>query len=83
MYIIAIAIGDPHIVTFDQFTYTFNGKGEFVLIETDDDSFTLQARMVPAVDANNNNVAATVFSAVICKQINSQTIQFQLKVWLL
>ena len=78
MYVIAIAIGDPHIVTLDQFTYTFNGKGEFVLIETDDDSFTLQARMVPAVDGNNNNVAATVFSAIVCKQINSQTIQFQL-----
>ena len=75
---IAIATGDPHIVTLDQFTYTFNGKGEFVLIETDDDSFTLQARMVPAVDSSNDNVLATVFSAVVCKQINSQTIQFQL-----
>ncbi|XP_054161232.1 protein mesh-like [Oppia nitens] len=32
---VANVYGDPHIVTFDRFNYTFNGKGEFVLINTD------------------------------------------------
>ena len=35
--------GDPHITTLDDVTYTFNGHGEFVLIEdTDNSNFTLQ-----------------------------------------
>lgn len=33
---IASVFGDPHIVTFDNHTYTFNGKGEFVLTRVDD-----------------------------------------------
>ncbi|XP_071512852.1 protein mesh [Panulirus ornatus] len=31
----ATVFGDPHIYTFDDFTYTFNGKGEFVLVRVD------------------------------------------------
>lgn len=27
--------GDPHIYTFDDLPYTFNGKGEFVLVRVD------------------------------------------------
>jgi hypothetical protein len=27
--------GDPHIITFDDLEYTFNGKGEFVLLHAD------------------------------------------------
>ena len=33
-------------MTLDLHKYTFNGKGEFVLIETNDESFTLQGRMI-------------------------------------
>ncbi|XP_063878525.1 protein mesh-like isoform X1 [Scylla paramamosain] len=31
----ATVFGDPHIYTFDDFPYTFNGKGEFVLARVD------------------------------------------------
>ncbi|CAL4067748.1 unnamed protein product, partial [Meganyctiphanes norvegica] len=31
----ATVFGDPHIYTFDDFEYTFNGKGEFVLVRVD------------------------------------------------
>ena len=40
--------GDPHLLTLDGHQYTFNGRGEFILIETRDDRFTLQGRMIPA-----------------------------------
>ena len=69
--------GDPHIVTLDGLKYTFNGKGEFTLIETPNGRFTLQARMVEATDGGGNNVQATVFSAVVAKQNDSDTVQFE------
>ena len=28
----ATVFGDPHVYTFDGLPYTFNGKGEFVLV---------------------------------------------------
>ena len=70
--------GDPHIVTLDGFKYTFNGKGEFTLIETMDDSFTLQGRMMQATNASGRPIAATVFSAIVAKQNDSDTVQFAL-----
>ena len=60
--------GDPHIVTLDGLKYTFNGKGEFILLETYDDSFTLQGRMEQPLDSNNNMVPGTVFTAIVAHQ---------------
>ena len=71
--ITAIIRGDPHLITLDGHQYTFNGKGEFVLIDTPDDSFSLQARMVPF-----NNTRATVFTAVVGRQNDSDTVQFEI-----
>lgn len=51
--------GDPHMITLDHVPYTFNGHGEFTLIETLDDSFTLQGRMVPL----RSTPQGTVFAA--------------------
>ena len=65
-------------MTLDGLKYTFNGRGEFTLIETVDDSFTLQGRMVQATDADGNLAQATVFSAIAGKQSDSDTIQFEL-----
>ena len=70
--------GDPHIVTLDGYKYTFNGKGEFTLIETPGDRFTLQARMVEATGAGGDAVQATVFSALVGKQNDSDTVQLEL-----
>ena len=70
--------GDPHIVTLDGFKYTFNGKGEFTLIETPDDRFTLQARMIEATGDGGNAVQATVFSAIVGKQHDSDAVQLEL-----
>ena len=65
--------GDPHIVTTDGLKYTFNGKGEFILIETMDKGFTLQGRMIEAIDEFGSVAAATVFSAIVGKQNDSDT----------
>ena len=70
--------GDPHIVTLDGLKYTFNGKGEYVLIETVENIFTLQGRMVQAEDTDGNAVDATVFSALVAMQSDSDTVQFEL-----
>lgn len=74
----ACVYGDPHIITLDLYKYTFNGKGEFTLIEVEDGSFILQGRMVEATGNNSNPVSATVFSAIAAKQMDSDTVQFQL-----
>lgn len=71
--------GDPHIVTLDGHKYTFNGKGEFLLIEALDGSFVLQGRMAGAPEATDiRRDAATVFTALAAKQNNSDTIQIEL-----
>jgi hypothetical protein len=78
----ACVYGDPHIITLDGLKYTFNGKGEFTLIQTVDNLFTLQGRMVevkPAPGQSFGTVSpATVFSAIAGKQIDSDTVQFTL-----
>ena len=51
--------GDPHFDTFDGLRYTFNGKGEFWLVQTTDDSVNIQVRLTPV-----QNGGATIISAV-------------------
>jgi len=66
------------MVTFDGHQYTFNGKGEYWLIVTSDDSFTLQGRMLPITTAQNTPSQATVYKAVVAKENNSDTVQFEI-----
>ena len=66
-------------MTLDQHKYTFNGKGEFVLIETNDQSFTLQGRMVEAKTLMGDAAKGTVFSAFVVKEENSNIVQFEIQ----
>lgn len=76
----ACIYGDPHIVTLDGFKYTFNGKGEFTLIETEDATFTLQGRMEPATTANGIDAPGTVFTAIVAIQHQTNThVQFEIR----
>ena len=73
--------GDPHLVTLDGFKYTFNGKGEFIVVETTDEGFTLQGRMVEPQTGNASNQtmrSGTVFGAFVAKESDSDTVQFEL-----
>ena len=65
-------------MTLDLHKYTFNGKGEFVLIETNDQSFTLQGRMIEVNTSSGRVGEATVFSACVAKEKRSSTVQFEL-----
>lgn len=57
-------VGDPHLVTLDGLEYTFNGRGEFTLLTTHDDQFTIQGRMVPLPAATETNNGGTVLTSI-------------------
>ena len=65
--------GDPHITTFDLFQYTFNGNGEFVMVEDAlNNEFEVQARME---QFGTND--ATVFTAFAIRHL-STVVQIQI-----
>ena len=70
--------GDPHIRTLDGFQYTFNGLGEYTLVETTHGNFSLQGRTAKARDANGTETDATVFSAFVAKDVNSDKIHIEM-----
>ncbi|XP_022800806.1 uncharacterized protein LOC111338572 [Stylophora pistillata] len=67
--------GDPHIVTLDGQNYTFNGLGEYTMVELQDASFQLQARTKLAKGGGT----ATVFVAAVAKEKDTSTVQVNLK----
>ena len=75
---IARGFGDPHLVTLDGYKYTFNGKGEFILVETADKEVTIQGRMIEAQTHNLTINSGTVFGAFVAKESDSDTVQLEL-----
>ena len=65
-------------MTLDGLRYTFNGRGEYTLVETTNNVFTLQGRMVQASGVNDTAVAGTVFSAIVGRDINSDIVQLEI-----
>ncbi|EDV26971.1 uncharacterized protein TRIADDRAFT_54443 [Trichoplax adhaerens] len=70
--------GDPHIRTLDGNQYTFNGLGEYVLLQTDDRSFILQGRTMQALNNGNVSAPATVLSGFATISAGADTVQFTL-----
>ncbi|KAK2161673.1 hypothetical protein NP493_1565g00035 [Ridgeia piscesae] len=70
--------GDPHIRTLDGFEYTFNGLGEYTLIETRHGEFTLQGRTAKVRDENGQETDATVFSAFAARDRDSDTVHVEM-----
>ncbi len=70
--------GDPHIVTLDGYEYTFNGKGEYTLVETHDQSFVLQGRMTEPAATNNTQSGGTSFTVLAMKLQENPTIQLEI-----
>ena len=68
--------GDPHFKTLDGMNYTFNGLGEYVMIDAQNGTFQLQARTAPA---QGNSTTATIFSAGAAKEENASTIEVRVK----
>ncbi|XP_011501466.1 PREDICTED: protein mesh [Ceratosolen solmsi marchali] len=78
---IGAVFGDPHVATFDGLEYTFNGKGEFVLVRVDDvkDKLDIQARFEQLPDNFYGEVRATHLTAVAARGNNSATIEVRLR----
>ncbi|KAK2167799.1 hypothetical protein NP493_1260g00002 [Ridgeia piscesae] len=70
--------GDPHIRTLDGFEYTFNGLGEYTLIETTYGEFTLQGRTAKVRDDNGHETDATVFGAFAARDRDSDTVHVEM-----
>lgn len=43
----AVVFGDPHFITFDGVSYSFNGKGEYNLVTSAKKQLTIQGRTEP------------------------------------
>ena len=69
-------IGDPHMLTIDGHQYTFNGRGEFTMVNTLNNSFTIQGRMVPIV-TDQGESKGTVLSSIAVKSTNSDIIELR------
>ncbi|XP_013415295.1 mucin-like protein [Lingula anatina] len=67
--------GDPHLVTLDGLNYTFNGLGEFTLLDVDSGEMQVQARTRKVSDTSK----ATVFSSVAIQLVNHSLTQVNLK----
>lgn len=69
----ATVFGDPHIITFDNVEYTFNGKGEFVLVQANQGSnkLNVQGRFEQTPDNVYGEVRATMLTAIAGKSIDA------------
>ena len=68
--------GDPHLSTFDGTFYTFNGHGEYILLEVNDGvDLEFQGRMIPVVDNEGLKTKATALTALAVRAADSDTVQ--------
>lgn len=60
MFLLAWTFGDPHITTLDNAKYTFNGLGDFLLVQAQDSnsSFLLEGRTAQTGSAKATNFIA-------------------------
>jgi len=77
----ATVFGDPHIYTFDNMAYTFNGLGEFVLVRSDSAKAKLdiQGRFEQVGDSPYGTVDASMLTAVAAKDNFSSTVEVRMR----
>ena len=75
LFSVAITFGDPHIVTLDGVEYTFNGYGEYDILQVAGPEFKLQGRMEPLIDEHSKTTRATVYRAFALKENSSDILQ--------
>ncbi|XP_031838730.1 sushi domain containing 2 mesh isoform X2 [Nomia melanderi] len=78
---VATVFGDPHIVTFDNLEYTFNGKGEFVLLRVNHakDKLDVQGRFEQLPNNIHGEVKATQLTSIAARGNNSVPIEVRLR----
>ncbi|KAM8960766.1 uncharacterized protein RCH25_036533 [Pelodytes ibericus] len=90
---VASAFGDPHLITIDGNKYTFNGKGEYVLLSAPEKSLIIQGRTQscnhePSISASLTShkrkraapepIAVSTFSSVVMQEGTSDVIEVRL-----
>ncbi|XP_066276587.1 mucin-like protein isoform X1 [Branchiostoma lanceolatum] len=73
--VIIFIYGDPHLKTIDGKDYTFNGLGEYTLVNAVDGEFLVQGRTRKAIGSDGLETDATVLSAVAAKTSTSSFVQ--------
>ena len=62
-------------MTLDGRNYTFNGLGEYTMVDVNNGRFQLQARTKLAKGGGS----ATIFAAAVAKEVNASAVQVSLK----
>ena len=75
-YYLGLFCCDPHFKTLDGGNYTFNGLGEYIMVDGQDGKFQLQARTGLA---QGNSTTATIFIAGAAKEENTSTVEVRVK----
>lgn len=74
----ALLFGDPHMITLDGLQYTYNGAGEYVVLDALDGEFILQARTEPAERSDGGIPVGTAFTAIAVRSRHSDVVEIQL-----
>ncbi|CAB3980322.1 sushi domain-containing 2-like [Paramuricea clavata] len=74
---IATTFGDPHLVTLDGFSYTFNGHGEYTMLNIEETGFKFQARMHP-LKTEGGDSRGTFLMAFVLQDDDSDMVQVEL-----
>ncbi|XP_027812646.2 sushi domain-containing protein 2 [Ovis aries] len=75
---LASAFGDPHFVTFDGTNFTFNGRGEYVLLEAALTDLRVQARAQTRMAPEGSQDRGTGLTAVAIQEANSDVVEVRL-----
>ncbi|XP_038065807.1 sushi domain-containing protein 2-like isoform X2 [Patiria miniata] len=71
--------GDPHFITFDQRRYTFNGIGEYRMMEVSGPEFKLFGRTTVATDNLKEDApVASFLNAVVMQETGSDIVHVEL-----
>ena len=73
IHLLGFTWGDPHFETLDGHNYTFNGLGEFSLLQSTTHNLTVQIRL-----SKLDETSATVIKAVAIKSHDSQLVQIEI-----
>lgn len=81
MRFVATGFGDPHMITLDGVEYTFNGYGEYQILQVAGPDFKLQGRMQPLVNDDGSTTRATIYKAFAMRENASDVVQVTI-IWL-
>ena len=76
-YTSALLYGDPHVITLDGLPYTFNGAGEYLIMDALNKSFLIQARAEPVERSDGGPPVGTVFTAIAIRTNYSVVVEVQ------